>query len=210
MGSQLSKPSVTTLPAFKDDAQREKLKALDIEYIEPCDDERKIMWEARIPEDWLYVETFNRGDIVDASLVDANFTERVCINWMSKGAYDNKASVRIIDPPRRRVDMKSALVKGKYIYRAPSPLDPFFSAQTEYEMDRKLYAGTPDYEEKTKESFEKVLETYNALPEDLKAKHPTPVSVKDKCDNPLGGALNSLIDNASYAQRAYVDWVDIQ
>jgi len=63
--------------------------------------ERAVMFDVALPGGWGHVITSDRGDIIHSFLVDDRGYRRSSISWMSKGSYDNMASMSMCEQTHR-------------------------------------------------------------------------------------------------------------
>lgn len=81
------------LPYPTDVLFRTELESRGVVFSLPEDGKRVTMCDVTLPEGWGLYKTSDRGDIVNAYLVDKDLKVVARIFWMSKGSYDNEASM---------------------------------------------------------------------------------------------------------------------
>ena len=96
MGNQLEKPSINCLPK-EINGDNYKEFVTNIKYIKPLSS-REIMWSVKVPDNWSIICYDDRGDIWKGYLLDEKQKQICSIRWISKGGFDNEASMRITHP----------------------------------------------------------------------------------------------------------------
>lgn len=91
MGNGLASVSSTSIPTPCDDF-KPFLEELGFEFGE-CIGENKQMINVKFPEGYGLYEEFDRGDMWNGYICNTGGQCIAYINWMSKGAYDNTASI---------------------------------------------------------------------------------------------------------------------
>jgi hypothetical protein len=98
MGNALPSISTRCLPQPRHDRDVKQLAEWGVTYVKQAD---RCMWRVELDATKvrLLLEEQWREDMQEAKLLNMDNQELASINWMSKGAYDNKASITCFDTP---------------------------------------------------------------------------------------------------------------
>lgn len=136
MGSGLSAVSSTCLPYPVDQEEIDKIEKLGVTYTKRHED--KVMGTVVLAQNRAIYCDYYRGDIWRGYLVNTEGKLLAYINWMSKGSYDNVASICVTSYESRKLNVEHMdLVEG--VYR------PIPSLAQEYCDMLNQYAGMPAY-----------------------------------------------------------------
>ena len=90
-----------------------------------------MMIDCILPDGWGLIEESDRGDILTAYLLDDQGNSVASIFWMSKGSYDNEATISKYD--KKKLDVsKCTLVDGYWKINRDQERENFDALYAEY------------------------------------------------------------------------------
>lgn len=163
MGNRFTRPSTTWIPCPENKKDKIILEGLGVEFILKKDDDEKeipfefkedTMVQVKLSEKWgLWLEK-DTGINIIAMLIDELGREIAKIYWRSKGTYDNRCSISIIDLKlSRRLNLDKVTKEDGWYYPPYSFKEKYYDLVNSYYESQ--FRGVPQSE--LDEKYEYIL-----------------------------------------------------